>query len=103
MKKYYVYILASKARGTLYIGLTNDLQRRCYQHRSGVADGFTKKYKVHRLVYCDNTNDVSVAISREKQLKNWRRQWKINLIEATNPQWEDLSLHYRIGSEINSE
>ncbi len=103
MKNYYVYILASRSRGTLYIGVTNDIQRRCHQHRVGLADSFTKKYKVHRLVYCASTNHVSVAIHREKQLKSWRRQWKINLIEATNPQWKDLSRYYRMGSETSSE
>ncbi|MCD6218427.1 GIY-YIG nuclease family protein [bacterium] len=90
MKNYCVYILASKPNGTLYIGMTSDLVRRVYQHKKNLADGFTKKYSVHQLVYYEITNDVESALTREKQLKNWKRQWKIELIQKNNPQWNDL-------------
>ncbi len=91
MKQYYVYILASERRGTLYIGVTNDLIRRMYEHKNGLVDGFTKKYKVHLLVYYQQCEDVISVIQREKQLKAWRREWKVRLIEETNPDWNDLS------------
>ena len=90
MKNYCVYILASKPNGTLYIGMTSDLVRRVYQHKKNLADGFTKKYSVHQLVYNEITNDVESALTREKQLMNWKRQWKIELIQKNNPQWNDL-------------
>ena len=90
MKTYFIYILASKKNGTLYIGLTNNLIRRVSEHKNNVTDGFTNKYGVHRLVYFESTNDVDAAITREKQMKKWRRQWKINLIEQENPNWDDL-------------
>ena len=89
-RNYYVYILASRKNGTLYIGMTNNLFRRLYLHRSEVVKGFTSKYKVHKLVYFEVTDNPNSAIAREKQLKNWHRQWKINLIEVDNPQWRDL-------------
>jgi len=89
-KAYYVYILASALGGTLYIGVTNDLIRRVYEHRMGLADGFTKKYKIHRLVYFEQYGDVELAIQREKRLKKWNRAWKIRLIEEKNPNWVDL-------------
>ncbi len=87
---YYVYILASRIGGTLYIGVTNDLVRRVYEHRSKVTDGFTKDYDVWRLVYYEQFEDVEAAIRREKRLKKWNRAWKIELIEKTNPNWVDL-------------
>ena len=87
---YYVYILASKKNGTLYIGITDDLPGRVYEHKNDMVDGFTKKYKVHRLVYYEGHEDVKQAILREKQLKKWKRQWKIRLIEKENPEWRDL-------------
>jgi len=90
MKTYYVYILASKRNGTLYIGVTNDLIRRVYEHKSNLVEGFTRKYSVHRLVWFDQCDDVTVAIQREKQMKAWKRDWKIRLIEETNPEWKDL-------------
>ncbi len=90
MKTYYVYILASQHNGTLYIGMTNNLARRMYEHKQGMVDGFTKEHGVHRLVYYESTNDVTAAITREKRLKKWRRAWKIELIEERNPDWEDL-------------
>jgi len=89
-KEYFVYILASKRGGTLYIGVTSDLAKRVYQHKSDQADGFTKKYRVHDLVYYETTNDVNAALTREKQLKTWQRAWKIRLIEEKNPLWLDL-------------
>ena len=90
-KYYYVYILASKKNGTLYIGVTNKLERRIYEHKNGLVKGFTKKYKVHLLVYYEHFDDIQYAIIREKQMKKWKRQWKINLIEEKNPEWIDLS------------
>ena len=90
MKNYYVYILTNKPRGTLYIGMTNNLVRRGYEHRNGLADGFTKKYNLKMLVYFEVFNRVEDAILREKRLKKWNRQWKIDLIEKVNPNWDDL-------------
>jgi putative endonuclease len=91
MKSYYVYILASKKHGTLYIGVTGDLGRRIWQHRrSDAVDGFTNRYKVHRLVYMEEFQAPDLAIAREKSLKKWPREWKINLIERQNPDWADL-------------
>ena len=90
MKQYYVYILASKRNGTLYIGVTNNLLKRVYEHRNDFVDGFTKKYHVHDLVYYEVYSNITDAITREKRMKKWRRQWKIGLIEKTNPQWRDL-------------
>jgi len=89
-KNYFVYILASKKNGTLYIGVTNDLIKRVYQHKNNLVDGFTKKHNVHRLVYYETTNDIQSAIIREKQLKKWNRKWKLELIEKENPEWKDL-------------
>lgn len=87
-----VYILASQPRGTLYIGVTSDLAKRLWQHREGVTGGFVARYKVHRLVRFEMFGDMEAAILREKQLKRWRRQWKINLVERDNPQWVDLAI-----------
>jgi putative endonuclease len=87
---YWVYILASGLGGTLYIGVTNNLIRRVYEHRMGVIAGFTKKYCVHRLVYFEQHTDIEAAIRREKGLKKWNRAWKIRLIEEHNPNWDDL-------------
>ena len=89
-RSYWVYILASRIGGTLYIGVTNDLVRRVYEHKMGLADGFTKKYGIHRLVYFEQYSEVEAAILREKRLKKWNRAWKIQLIEALNPNWDDL-------------
>jgi putative endonuclease len=89
-RSYWVYILASKIGGTLYIGVTNDLVRRVYQHREGAAESFTKKYHVHRLVYFEQHSYIEAAIQREKRLKKWNRTWKIRLIEENNPNWSDL-------------
>jgi putative endonuclease len=87
---YWVYILASAIGGALYIGVTNDLVRRVYEHRMGLADGFTKKYRIHRLVYFEQYSEIEAAIVREKRLKKWNRAWKIRLIEESNPNWDDL-------------
>lgn len=87
---YYVYILASKSYGTLYIGVTNDLVRRVWEHKNDFVEGFTKKYGVHRLVYYEQCEDVESAITREKQMKKWERRWKLELIEKMNPGWKDL-------------
>ena len=86
-----VYILASKRNGTLYIGLTSDLQKRTWEHKNDLADGFTRKYGVHRLVYYELHEDMIPAITREKQIKKWNRAWKLELIEEQNPRWLDLS------------
>ena len=88
--RYFVYILASKSR-RLYLGVTNDLERRIYEHKQKLADGFTKVYKIDRLVHFEETCDVSTAIEREKQIKGLLRIKKIALIESSNPTWEDLS------------
>jgi putative endonuclease len=89
-RSYWVYILASRISGTLYVGVTNNLVRRIYEHRNGLVDGFTKKYHVHRLVYFEQYSDIETAITREKRLKRWNRAWKIQLIEELNPNWDDL-------------
>ncbi len=86
----YVYMLASKPNGTLYIGVTSNLVRRVSEHREGIADGFTKRYGIHRLVYFERFESIVVAISREKQMKKWRRAWKLELIHTYNPEWKDL-------------
>ncbi|MDP3997303.1 MAG: GIY-YIG nuclease family protein [bacterium] len=87
---YYIYIMASKRNGTLYIGVTNDLVRRVWEHKQKLVDGFTKKYRVDKLVWYQIAEEPIAAITREKQLKNWHRQWKIDLIEKENPDWRDL-------------
>jgi putative endonuclease len=89
--QYYVYILASKIRGTLYIGMTNDLQQRVLEHKSGVNNGFTQKYNISNLVYFETFQNVNEAIAREKNLKKWKRDWKIRLIQENNIKWTDLS------------
>jgi putative endonuclease len=87
---YYVYMLASRPRGTLYIGVTGDLVRRVFEHRCGAVPGFTRRYGVTRLVWFEVIDDVRAAIQREKTLKHWLRAWKIALIERANPTWRDL-------------
>jgi len=89
-RSYWVYILASDIGGTLYIGVTNDLVRRVYEHRTNAVPGFSGRYDVHRLVYYEQYSDIESAIRREKRLKKWNRAWKIELIEKTNPNWIDL-------------
>ena len=90
MKQYYIYILASKKNGTLYIGVTNDLVRRISEHKNGINEGFTKKYNVKNLVYYETIGNINEAIKREKAMKKWLRKWKIDLIEKANPEWKDL-------------
>ena len=89
MKSYFVYILSSKNK-VLYVGMTNNLTRRIFEHKQGLVDGFTKKYNVDRLVYYEIHPNLETVIKRERQLKNWHRQWKINLIESVNKEWKDL-------------
>lgn len=103
MKPYYVYILASKKNGTLYLGVTNDIARRVYEHKNNLVDGFTKKYSVHCLVYFEVCEDVRVAIQREKNIKKWRRRWKIELIEKNNPDWRDLYFEVIDGFPLSRE
>ncbi|MFK7847141.1 MAG: GIY-YIG nuclease family protein [Rhodothermales bacterium] len=93
-RKGYVYILASKKNGTFYIGVTNDLLLRIAQHKAGLTPGFTKRYKVNRLVYYEEHDDIIEANDRERQLKKWYRKWKIALIEKHNPEWKDLTDEY---------
>ena len=91
LHRYYVYILASRIRGILYIGMTNDLQRRVYEHKTGVKKGFTQKYGVNRLVYFEEFKEVGQAIVRENNIKKWKRDWKITLIEEDIIRWFDLA------------
>jgi len=92
--QYYVYILANWNNKVVYTGVTNDLERRLYEHRHGLADSFTKKYNVHKLIYFEAVEDVYSAISREKQIKGWARAKKNQLIETINPDWTDLSTNW---------
>jgi len=89
-RQFYVYILASRKHGTIYIGVTNDLIRRVYEHKEKLIPGFTKDYSVDKLVYYEVYHDPESAITREKRLKRWKRDWKIELIEGSNPNWDDL-------------
>ncbi len=89
-KNYYVYILANKRNGTLYIGITSNLLKRVSEHKQKLVKGFTEKYNVNKLVYYEQTNNAVPAIEREKQLKKWKREWKLKLIERENPEWKDL-------------
>ena len=90
MKAPAVYILASQRNGTLYVGVTGDLIKRIHEHKTGLIDGFTKRYKTHSLVYFEQHETMDNAITREKQIKKWNRKWKLELIEASNPEWQDL-------------
>ena len=89
--QYYLYILTNKKNGTLYVGVTNNLERRMFEHKHKLVEGFTKKYGLHRLIYFEVFQYVNDAIKREKNIKKWKRQWKFNLIEKENPDWEDLA------------
>jgi putative endonuclease len=93
MKQYYVYILASRSRN-LYVGVTNDLERRVYEHKQKLVPGFTTRYNIDRLVYFEATEDVQSAIAREKQIKGWLRSRKVSLIESVNPTWDDVSVSW---------
>ena len=90
MRSYWVYILASRPRGTLYVGMTRDLVRRVYEHREGVVEGFTSTHKVKMLIYYEQHATAMAAIQREKNIKHWSRKWKIDLIRSMNPDWRDL-------------
>ena len=94
MKKqlYYVYIMVNDFGNVMYIGVTNDLERRVYEHKNSVLSGFTSDYNVHKLVYYETTSDIKAAISREKQLKHWSRTKKNALVEKSNPNWEEINL-----------
>ncbi len=98
MKNYFVYIMASQKNGTLYIGVTNNLQRRVYEHKHHLVKGFTDSYDVTQLVRYEETESVESAIAREKQLKQWKRAWKLTLIESENPGWRDLADDFLTGS-----
>lgn len=98
-KNYYVYILASKKNGTLYTGITNNIYRRVHEHKKGLIPGFTKNYKVHRLVHVESYQNINDALLREKQMKKWKRQWKIKRIEEHNPDWKDLALEWEMQKE----
>ena len=91
MKQYHVYILTNKTNKVLYIGVTNNLVRIMYEHKKKLVDGFNKKYNLMKLVHVETTNDIHSALLREKQLKNWHREWKVNMINEHNPEWRDLS------------
>lgn len=101
-KQYYVYVLTNKSNKVLYIGMTNDIVRRMFEHKTKLVEGFTKKYNLTKLVYYEVTNDVESAIRGEKQLKNWHRDWKINLINQLNPEWKDLSEEFQGDAETSS-
>lgn len=92
MRQPAVYILASHVQGTLYVGVTSDLVKRIWEHRSDLVEGFTKRYQVHRLVHFEQFLSMLEAIEREKELKKWQRAWKVELIEGSNPDWRDLWL-----------
>ena len=87
---YFVYIMTNKPKGTLYIGVTNNLLRRVYEHKEGLIEGFTQQYKLKKLVYFEIHQDIRIAIQREKNLKHWKREWKFQLVEDLNPYWKDL-------------
>lgn len=91
MKQFYVYILASKKEGVLYVGVTNDLERRIFEHKAKINEGFTSKYNVGKLMYFEVFNSIEEAILIEKRMKKWKREWKVNLIIENNPEWKDLS------------
>ena len=100
---YYVYMLTNWNNKVLYTGITNNLERRIYEHKNKLVEGFTAKYNVNKLVYFDYTSDVSSAIAREKEIKGWTRQKKNELIQSINPKWEDLSELWREDSSLRSE
>ena len=93
MNDYYVYILTNEKNTVMYIGITNDVRRRVYEHKTGVFEGFTKKYQVHKLVYVECYHDVKDAIAREKQLKGWTRKRKNELVEKVNPEWKEIKTY----------
>jgi putative endonuclease len=94
MKEFWVYIMASAFNGTLYVGVTSDILKRVYEHKTNAVDGFTKDHHVHHLVFLEKHQNAEAAISREKRIKRWKREWKMNLIEQDNPKWEDLAQNW---------
>jgi putative endonuclease len=101
-RQYYLYILTNRYNEVLYIGMTNDIIRRIFEHKNKLVEGFTQKYNLTKLVYYEIATDVKSAINREKQLKNWHREWKINLITEFNPEWKDLSKEIQGDAETSS-
>ncbi len=93
-RQYYVYLLTNRSNDVLYVGVTNNLERRVFEHRNKLVEGFTKKYNLTKLVFYEVTDDIESAIRREKQLKNWRRAWKVDLVNESNPEWKDLSIEF---------
>lgn len=102
MKTYYLYIISNNLYTTLYIGVTNDLLRRMYEHKNHLIKGFSTRYNLTKLLYYEETDDICAAIAREKQLKNWHREWKMNLIKKTNPKFIDLADGWFGDPEMNS-
>jgi putative endonuclease len=98
-KRFFVYIVTNKPWGTLYIGVTSNLEMRIFQHKNGIVEGFTKRYGLHLLVHAEECADAHTAIQREKRLKKWPRTWKINLIRTDNPDWDDLAAKWYPGSQ----
>jgi putative endonuclease len=94
MHSYWVYILSSKKDGVLYVGMTNNIARRVYEHKNYLVDGFTQKYKASTLIYVEKYSCVRTALKREHSIKGWKRSWKIELIESSNPEWKDLSENF---------
>ena len=92
MKNYYVYILTNERNSVLYVGVTNDLKRRIFEHKSKLVDGFTKKYNVEKLIYFETTTEILSALEREKQIKSWSRARKIKLVDTKNPEWKEIEL-----------
>ena len=101
MRQYYVYIMTNDSR-TLYTGVTNNLERRVFEHKNHLVEGFTTKYKITKLVYFEETGDVTAAIAREKQIKGWLRRKKVALIESVNPEWQDLSSEWNLDASLRS-
>jgi len=104
MNTYCVYILASERNGTLYLGVTNDLERRAYEHKNNLISGFSSKYRTYQLVYYEETSNINAALLREKQIKKWNRKWKLQLIERFNPTWQDLAawIPDQVGNDMRS-
>ena len=100
MQCFWVYILASRPRGTLYVGVTNDLVRRVFEHREGMVEGFTKEHGVKRLVFCEQHATAELAIQREKNIKHWPRAWKLDLVRSINPDWRDLRQYHPLNDDI---
>ena len=103
LRQFYIYIVTNKYNSVLYIGVTNELSRRIYEHKQGQTKGFTKQYNLHKLIYFEICDTAEQAIAREKQLKNWHREWKINLIRKSNPEFKDLYIAVVGDSETSSE